>query len=285
MSEPRPPSSSTQQGPSGASRLLELVASPGPLPGPDDEFLADWYRESSPGISFDEWCDPAARRLASVFAVEADLSVIEDAVVAFAQARAGSDHSAGEVAADLVALVRLAWPTAGHEWNGWIDPVGLLARALGAWAVERVAVASSVDCTDPATGLVTAAFLERRLHELHAQCDALAISPPVTFGSVVVQLGLSAVPASERMGVRVAVGRALTARFQAGETVAALASSRTWSRMAAVMPSYGIDRAMADVRADLAELPQLVDAVVTVGRTAFGRTARATFTALAGTGT
>jgi hypothetical protein len=57
--------------------------------------------------------------------------------------------------------VRLAWPSAGYEWDGWIDPLGLLARALGAWAAERVAVASSVDCVDPATGLVAARFLER----------------------------------------------------------------------------------------------------------------------------
>ena len=52
--------------------------------------------------------------LGAVFESEADLATIEEAVVAFAQARAGSDHTAAEVAADVVALVRLAWPGAGH---------------------------------------------------------------------------------------------------------------------------------------------------------------------------
>jgi hypothetical protein len=193
MSKSRPPSSSSQRHPNGTSRLLELVVGRDAGPPPHDGLLADWYRESGAAIAFDEWCDPAARHLAAVFASAADLAVIEGAVVAFAQARAGADHSAADVAGDLVALVRLAWPSAGHEGGGWIDPLGVLARALGAWAAERVAVASSVDGVDPATGLVTARFLERRLHELHAQCDALAISPPLTFGSVVVQLGLGAV--------------------------------------------------------------------------------------------
>jgi len=283
MSEPRPPSSSSQRSPSGASRLLELVVRPGPPLRPDGGLLADWYRESGAAIGFDEWCDPAVRHLGAAFESEADLVAIEEAVVAFAQARAGSDHTAAEVAADIVALVRLAWPSAGHEWNGWIDPLGLLARALGAWAAERVAVASSVDCVDPATGLVTARFLERRLYELHAQCDALAISPPMTFGSVVVQLGLGAVAASERMGVRVAAGRILAGRFRAGETVAALGSSRTSSRMAAVMPAYGIDRALDAVRADLAGLAQTHDAELSVGRLPFRTDAARTFADLAGT--
>jgi hypothetical protein len=282
MSEPRPPASPSQRGSSDASRLLELVARPCTPPPPGDGLTIDWYRESGATICFDEWCDPAARHLAAVFESAADLAAIEDAVVVFAQARAGSDHTAAEVAADLVALVRLAWPSAGHEWNGWVDPLGLLARALGAWAAERVAVASSVDCVDPATGLVTARFLERRLHELHAQCDALAISPPMTFRSVVVQLGLSAVAASERMCVRVAAGRVLAGRFRAGETVAALGSTRTATRMAAVMPAYGVDRAMAAVRADLADLAQLGGVELAVGRLPFGDDARTTFATLAG---
>jgi hypothetical protein len=143
-----------------------------------------------------------------------------------------------------------------------------------------VAVASSVDCVDPSTGLVTARFLERRLHELHAQCDALAISPPLTFGSVVVQLGLGAVAAPERVGVRVAAGRILAERFRAGETVAALSSSRTTSRMAAVMPAYGVHRAVADVRNDLADLAQGEGVVLAVGRVPFGDTAGATYAAL-----
>jgi hypothetical protein len=264
------------------SRLLELVARPGPPPRPGGGLLIAWHAESGTALGFREWCDPAATRLAAAFADEADLAVIEQATVAFAQARAGSDHSAAEVAADLVALVRLAWPSGGHDWTGSVDPVGLLARALGAWASERVAVVCSIDCTDPVTGLVTAQFLERRLHELHAQCEALAISPPVAFGSIVVQLGLGAAAASERVGIRIAAGRILTERFQAGETVAALRSSRTSSRLAAVMPAYGISRAMADVRTDFSDLPCEGGVEVAIGRLAFGSDAGATFAALTG---
>jgi hypothetical protein len=113
MSEPRP-SSSSQRSPSGASRLLELVVRPGCPPRPGGGLLTDWYRESVAAIDLEEWCDPAVRHLGAVFESEADLATIEEAVVAFAQARAGSDHTAAEVAADVVALVRLAWPGAGH---------------------------------------------------------------------------------------------------------------------------------------------------------------------------
>ena len=245
-----------------------------------DRFLVDWYRESGAAIGFDEWCDPAVRYLGVVFGSDADLAVVEEAVVAFAQARADAEFSAADVAGDVVALVRLAWPSAGHDWDGWIDPLGLLARALGAWAAERVAVASSVDCVDPATGLVTARFLERRLQELHAQCDALAISTPLAFGSVVVQLGLGAVTASERVAVRIAAGRILAERFRAGETVAALSSSRTKSRMAAVMPAYGVHRAVADVRSGLASLAKGEGVELAIGRVPFGADAGSTFAAL-----
>ncbi len=282
MSESRPPASPPPSGAHGASRLLELVGRSAPPHRPVEGLIADWYAGSGTAVPFGEWCDPAARHLAAVFERGGHLADVEQAVVAFARARAGADHCAADVAADLVALARLAWPAPGHEWDGWIDPLGLLARALGAWAEERVAVAASVDCTDPVTGLVTARFLEKRLHELHAQCDALAISPRVTFGSVVVRLELSAVAASERMGVRVAAGRILASRFRAGETVAALSSSRNTSRMAAVMPAYGIDRAMAEVRAALADLVR--DGVgVSVGRTPFADDAAATFATLVAT--
>jgi hypothetical protein len=283
MSESRPPARPRPSGTRGASRLLELVGRSAPPHRPVEGLIADWYAASGTAVTFGEWCDPAARRLADVFEREGHLADIEQAVVAFARARAGADHCAADLVADLVALVRLAWPTAEHEWDRWIDPLGLLARALGAWAAERVAVAASVDCTDPVTGLVTARFLERRLRELHAQCDALAISPSVTFGSVVVQLELSAVAASERMGVRVAAGRILASRFRAGETVAALGSSRSTSRMAAVMPAYGIDRALVEAREALDDLTQVDGVGIAVGRAPFADDAAATFATLVAT--
>ena len=284
MSAPRRDRTRPHRATDGAPRLLDLVVGRDGGPRPDDgrvdALLVDWHRASGTPIGFDEWCDPAARYLGAVLHPGADVAVIEEAVVAFAQARAGADHSAAAVAGDLVALARLAWPGGGHEWDGWIDPLGLLARALGAWAAERVAVASSVDCVDPATGLVTARFLERRLHELHAQCDALAISPPLAFGSVVVQLGLGAVAASERVAVRVAAGRILAERFRAGETVAALSSSRTTCRMAAVMPAYAVHRALADVRNGLAGMAKGEGVEQAVVRVPFGADAGSTFTAL-----
>jgi hypothetical protein len=97
---------------------------------------------------------------------------------------------------------------------------------------------------------------------------------------VVVQLGLGAVAASERVAVRVAAGRILAERFHAGETVAALGSSRAKSRMVAVMPAYGMHRAVADVRSDLANLAQGECVELAVGRLPFGQDAASTFAVL-----
>ena len=91
---------------------------------------------------------------------------------------------------------------------------------------------------------------------------------------------LSAVAASERVAVRVAAGRILAERFRAGETVAALGSSRTKSRMVAVMPAYGVHRAVADMRGDLANLAQGEGVDLAVERVPFGHDASSTFTAL-----
>jgi hypothetical protein len=50
--------------------------------------------------------------------------------------------------------------------------------------------------------------------------------------------------------------------------------------MVAVMPAYGVDRAMVDVRNDLADLAQGEGVVLAVGRVPFGDDAGSTFTAL-----
>jgi hypothetical protein len=278
MKETRVPSQPPQRDADGAARLLQLVGRSVPPRRPVGGLISDWYREAGTDLPLGEWADPATRRLADAFDGPADLVAVEAAVVAFAQARAGAGHPAEAVAADLVALVRVAWPSAGDLWSDWVDPVGLLARALGAWAAERETVLGCIDCTDPVTGLVSAAYLRARVHELHAQCRALAISPPATFGAVVVQLQLGAVTPPERIGVRVAAGRTLAARFRAGETVAALGSSR----LVAVMPAYGVDRAVGDVTTDLAGLAVPDGAGVTIGRRAFAPDAAATFESLAG---
>ncbi len=264
----------------GSSQLLALVDRSGQRARPVGGLLHDWYLASGTSLPFAEWADPATGRLAGAFARGADLVEVEQAVVAFAEARAGAEHPAEAVAADLVALVRLAWPTGGHAWDDWVDPVGLLARALGAWASQRAGdPRCGSDCIDPVTGLVGARFLRVRLHELHGQCRALDISAPATFGAVVVQFELSAVAAPERIGVRVAAGRILADRFRAGETVAALSPQR----MVAVMPAYGIDRAISDVSVGLAELAALDGVGISIGRRAFAEHAGATFASLAGT--
>jgi hypothetical protein len=279
MKETWGPSHPPQVGPDGTSRLLALVGRSAPPHRPVGGLIHRWYAASGTRLLFDEWADPATRELADVFERGADLADVEQAVVGFAQARAGADHDADAVTADLVALVRLAWPTGLGTWGGTVDPVGLLARALGAWAAERTAAAACAECLDSVTGLVTAHYLKERLRELHDQCQALAISPPVTFGAVVVQLELGAVTATERIRVRVAAGRILASCFRAGETVAALGTSR----MAAVMPAYGIDRAIKTVTSDFAGLTALDGVGVTISRQAFASDASATFTALAGT--
>jgi hypothetical protein len=213
-----------------------------------------------------------------VFDGPADVATVERAVVAFAQARAGAGHDVDAVTADLVALVRLAWPTGRGSWGDTIDPVGLLARAVSAWAVESAHAARCRECIDDVTGLVTADYLKERVRELHDHCRALAISPPVTFGAVVAQLDLDRAAAPDRVGARIAVGRALAACFQAGETVAAA----TPGRMVAVMPAYGVDRAVRDVTADLAGLAVPDGVEITVGRLAFADRADATYRRLVG---
>ena len=263
----------------GVSRLLLLVGRSECPPRPADDLLSAWHEAAGTPLSFPEWCDPVARSLAATLSESrepGDRRRIDAAVVAFAQARAGSDHSAEAVAADLVALLRLVEAKRSAKR---LDRVGLVARALAAWASERVAVVSTASCLDPVTGLVNGGFLRARLRELHAQCDALAISPPMTFGSLIVQLDLGATAVPERMSVRVAVGGVLGLLFTTGETVATLSASR----IVAVMPAYALGRAEGDVQVALGQLPQLEDVPVTLDQQPFGVTADGTWDLLAGT--
>jgi hypothetical protein len=279
VKETRATASPTHPGEDGTSRLLTLVDRSGPPHRSVGGLISRWYAASGTALLFDEWADPATSTLAAVFDRESDIRDVEDAVVAFAQARAGASHPVEAVAADLVALVRVGWPTGLGTWGEALDPVGLMARALGAWAEEHTAASSCSDCTDAATGLASSGYVRARVRELHDQCRALAISPPVTFGAVVVHLGLGALRATDRMGVRIAAGRILTARFRGGETVAALSPSR----LAVVMPAYGLDRAIHVVSSDLAALAARDEVEVTVDRLAFGSDAAATYSSLAGT--
>lgn len=268
----------TAVGGDGATRLLSLVGRSAPPHRPVGELLRRWYAASGTDLLFDEWADPATDALAAAFAPVAEWPVVEQAVVAFAQARAGADHDVHAVSADLAALVRLAWPVGRGTWGDVVDPVGLLALALSAWAEERTASACHGDCLDPLTGLVAAHYLRMRLRELHGQCRSLDISPAATFGAVVVDLDLTGVPAPDAVGARVAVARLFAARFRAGETVAATGPTR----MVAVMPAYGLDRAVHDVTADLAECSPLDGVGVTVERLAFADDGEATFRRLTG---
>jgi hypothetical protein len=183
------------------------------------------------------------------------------------------------VAADLAALLRLVGDTTNDRVSSPLDPVGLVARALAAWAAEQVAVVSTASCVDPVTGLVNGGFLRARLRELHAQCDALAIAASMAFGSLVLRLDLGAVPAPDRMSARFGVGRTLLRVFRTGETVAALGSSR----FVAVMPAYALDRAEGDVQLALAQLPELAGISMTIDRRPFGDDANGTWCSLAGT--
>jgi hypothetical protein len=278
MKETQAPLDPPDKGVDGVSRLLSLVGRSAPPHRPVGGLIHKWYAASGTALLFDEWADPAAQHLAAVFDREAAPDTIEQAIVAFAQARAGAGHPVDAVTADLVALVGVAWPTGRGSWGEVIDPVGLLARALGAWAVEHAA--AGVDgCIDPVSGLATGEYLKERVRELHDQCRALAISPPVTFGAVVVQLHLTAATATDRIATRVEVGRLLSTRFHAGETLAAPCATR----QVAVMPAYGIDRAIRDVRSDLAALAVRDGVTITVERVAFAADPAATYRSLAGT--
>ena len=258
------------------SRLLSLVDRSGPPHRPVGGLINRWYAASGTAVLFDEWADPAARELAAAFHRDSPVRAVEDAVVAFAQARAGASHPVEAVTDDLVALIRVGWPTGLGTWGESLDPVGLMARALGAWAAEHTAASSCTDCRDAATGLASAGYVRERVRELHDQCRALAISPPMTYGAVVVQLELGTLRATERMGVRAAAGRVLTTRFRSGETVAALSASR----LAVVIPAYGLDRATHATAADLAGLTELYGVRVSVGRVPFGEDAGATVRSL-----
>jgi hypothetical protein len=273
------PVSPPHSGEHGAVRLLSLVDRSAPPHRPVGGLLHRWYVASGTRLLLDEWADPATRALAAAFDGGVDLTTVEQAIVAFAQARAGADHGADAVTADLVALVRLAWPPGRGTWGEDVDPVGLFARALGAWAVEHTAAASCGQCLDAVTGLASPNYLRERLRELHAQCEALAIAPPVAFGALVVHLDPRSATAIERIGLRVALGRALAARFRAGETVAALGATR----FVAVMPACGIDRAVHDLTSDLAELAERDDVGITIDRLVFACDAASTFRSLAGT--
>jgi hypothetical protein len=197
--------------------------------------------------------------------------------VAFAQARAGADHSAEAVAADLAALLQLV--DAKRNPGSPLDPVGLVVRALAAWAAEQVAVVSTASCVDPVTGLVNGGFLRARLRELHAQCDALAIAASMAFGSLVLRLDLGAVPAPDRMSARFGVGRTLLRVFRTGETVAVLSTSR----FVAVMPAYALDRAEGDLEIALGQQIELAATPVSIDRRPFGDDANGTWSSLSGT--
>lgn len=295
MSKPFAPVDAPYPGMTGLSRLRSLIGRPACPPRSADGHLLRWHEASGSPLSFREWCDPAVEQLAGeATARHPDL---DGAVVDFAQARAGADHPAESVAADIVALLERVDPVSqpgesgpeptalasetqdGHETCR--ETVSLVARALTAWASAQVEVVSAGACTDPVTGLVTGGFLRARLRELHAQCDALAIAPQVTFGALVVQLDGSRGPLTDRMAARVAVSRLLKALLTAGETVAAIGTCR----FVAVMPAYALGRAESDVTEALTRRGELggeLGIPVRIGREAFGAHAEATWRSLAG---
>lgn len=301
MTEPRAPLRPAPAGVDGAARLHALVDRSAPPHRPVGELLRRWYAASGTSLRFDEWADPATRALADACAGTAGpaedavpfartarldaarldaarLDAVDDAVVAFAQARAGADHDLAAVTADLVSLVRLAWPAGVGAAQGGVDPVGLLARALGAWAVDTAATACGT-CLDAVTGLVNAGYLRERVRELHRLCRALGLSPATSFGALVVGLDTDLLATPDRIGVRVAAARLLTARFRAGETVAAVGATR----MVAIMPADAVDRAVDSVRSDLTGLCVAGSVGVTVDRQPFSTGPDGTFAALAGT--
>jgi hypothetical protein len=258
------------------SRLVSLVSRSECPPRPADELLSEWYKACGTSLPFAEWCDPTVRSLTETLGEMRGPRMVDAAVVAFSQARAGADHPAEEVAADLTALVRLV--SARSADRAPADPVALVARALAAWAAEQVAVVSTASCVDPVTGLVNGGFLRARLRELHAQCEALTIAPPVAFASLVVRLDLHGVPVPDQMSARMAAGRALRLVFRAGETVAALGPTR----LVAVMPAYALARARGDLQVTLAQRQELDGVPVTIDPRAFGDDAEETWCSLAG---
>ena len=125
--------------------------------------------------------------------------------MAFAQARAGASHPVEAVTSTWRSSASAGRRAAAR--GRALDPVGLMARALGAWAAEHTAASSCAIASTPRPVLASSGYVRERVRELHDQCRALAISPPMTFGALVVQLELGALRATERMEVRAAAGR------------------------------------------------------------------------------
>src|SRR5262250_3298518 len=95
MTETRSQHGQRRPGADPTARLLAAVdRSVPPLRPVGDDLLSRWYVSAGTALPFDEWADPASSQLAETFAGGADLVDVEEAVVAFAQARAGAEHSA-----------------------------------------------------------------------------------------------------------------------------------------------------------------------------------------------
>ena len=139
-------------------------------------------------------------------------------------------------------------------------------------------LSGDAELTVRVTGLASAGYVRERVRELHDQCRGLAISPPVTFGAVVVQLAFGLLVATERITVRVAVCRRLADRFRSGETVGVVGPSR----LVVLMPAYGIEHAIEHVRSDLADLAAIDEVEVVVSRVSFSEDHATTFRSLAG---
>lgn len=287
MSKPCAPVDAPYPGMTGLSRLRSLISRSSCPPRPADEFLLTWHTASGSKLRFQEWCDPATQYVAMVVRTVSPVqrgmatSEVDRAVIQFAQARAGADYSAAEVAADVVALFQVVTPGRPALRTAPIpqEAIGVVARALTAWATTHVEAAAVSSCTDPVTGLVTGGFLRGRLRELHAQCDALVISPSSTFGCLVLQVVVSDPVAPARMAARITVGRVLNHLFTSGETVAALGPER----FVVVSPAYALDDSEGAVREALSSEME-PGVVATVTRQSFADNPEATWQSLAGTG-
>ncbi|GAA4895338.1 hypothetical protein [Streptomonospora salina] len=168
------------------------------------------------GEPHDDWWTPAVEAVCTAI-VRGD--GLADACERLGQARARADVSIGDTLADLAAL---------FDALGGSDPPFDLITALASGWVDGGR--SREDCTDPLTGLASAAYLRTRIGELYR--DSGGLSGAAEHRLVVVGLpeGLDPWRRTARL---IVLGHDLSRFFTDGESLALLSRSR----MAVLAPS------------------------------------------------
>ncbi|WP_020668118.1 hypothetical protein [Amycolatopsis nigrescens] len=163
----------------------------------------------------------------------------ETALAGLARARAAAGAGLAETLTDLAALhAVLADPEAV---DGFVapdvdaTPSRLLRVTAVAWADVAMDQLSTIEVTDPLTGLPTVAYLRTRLGELYRRARRHGGRPSDEHTLLVVSMDLSKVGGWPRLTSMILAADALRAVFDSGESVASIGPSA----VAALVPRDG----------------------------------------------